>query len=283
MSVLISAQSYIDKKGETHLWGVCDLNDFQKDPYSKWYQKNITDFSSTLTKEDGKLFQNTKVKVFIGTWCGDTKSLFPKFIKSWEQMGLSQDQLEIIGLHHEGEEYKQGPNDETKNMDIHRVPTFVFYEDDKEIGRIVERTVFDLDTDLKLIAGQHPYRHRYSAIPIISELMTNNIDSLNSVSFLKKAIKKVDREVGAMDEFNIYGYTLLYSGDLEKAKFVFKVNSELFPYSPYTRYAFGKVLYVLKDYETAKPEFQEALRIKPDFEFPIKYLFEINEALKEAK
>ena len=59
------------------------------------------------------------------------------------------------------EDYKQSPNPEAKGLNIHRVPTFIFYKDAKEIGRFVERVRESLEKDmLKIVSGQE-YKHFY--------------------------------------------------------------------------------------------------------------------------
>lgn len=273
------SQSYVDSKGEEHLWGKATLADFSDEPYTKWYKENYD--KAELTNGNKELFKDISVKIFVGTWCGDTKLLFPRFVKHWEEMGLSEEQLEIIAVHHEGKNYKQAPNEEHIGYDIHRVPTFIFYKEKEELGRIVERTVFDLETDMALIADQKPYKHRYQGVRIISELMQKNMDSLGSASFKKKAIKNLERELSGEHELNIYAYTLLFAGESDKARFVFEANKDLFPFSPYTSYGMGRILNEMKEYEMAKVEFQEALRIKPDLDKAIKYIYEINEVMKE--
>ena len=46
-------------------------------------------------------------------------------------------------------------------MSIINVPTFIFYKDGEELGRIVEYPIQDLESDmLKILSGQ-PYRHAY--------------------------------------------------------------------------------------------------------------------------
>jgi len=277
---MVNGQSYIDKDGNENLWGKTNLKEFNNQPYVEWFQENQKDYRSNLGKEDAVKFEDITVKVFIGTWCGDTKFLFPKFIKIWQGMGLSEDKLEIVALHHEDELYKQAPNSETKDLDIHRVPTFIFYRDNEELGRIVERTVFDLETDMLQIVESLPYKHRYQAVAIVSECMQNNLDSLESEYFIKQCEKEVGRELSTDSELNIYGYTLLFGGDNAKAQFVFKLNSALFPYNPYTRYAYGKSLFLSKEYLKAKQEFLEAIRIMPIREFLLPdYLMYINRLL----
>ncbi len=279
----LSSQTYTDKKGNEQLWGEVNLSVLTEAPYNSWYEKNIKDYKTDLSRTDAKPFDEMTVKVFIGTWCGDTKYLLPKFMETWKSMGLSQDKLEVIALHNEDELYKQGPEGESKGFDIHKVPTFIFYKNGEEQGRIVERTVFDLDTDMQLIAKGRPYKHRYQGVPIVSELADSNPDSLTSESYLKKAIKKTRRELSTSTELYVYGFTLLYAGEVEKARFVFTINQSIFPHDPYTRYGFGKLRYMEADYEKARKSFTEAIRLKPDFDGAVKYLHESNLKIKEQK
>ena len=155
---------HLFNKGNIHLWGETTIDELSSEGFKQWYDKNSMDYKSMLSNEDGQHLKDTKVKVFLGTWCGDTKFLVPKFIKTWKQMGLNEDNLDLIALHRDGDNYKQGPKKETIGWNIHKVPTMIFIKEGKEIGRIVERTIFDLDTDIMQIAKGNPYpRHHPSA------------------------------------------------------------------------------------------------------------------------
>lgn len=280
----IFAQTYVTKNGKKHLWGVVTTDHLQEAPFREWFQKNQDDFTSTLTKSDGKLLKNVKVKAFLGTWCGDTKFLLPKFVKTWNTMGLSEDQIEYVALHSEDEQYKQGPNKETNNYNIHKVPTFVFEKNGEEIGRIVERTVFDLDTDIKLIAEGKPYKNRYQAVSILNEyLKTVQPDSIMTKTAINTAYRKVSREVSKSSELNTYGYMLKYQGETEQAKLVFKINTHLFPYEPNVHDSYGEILLETEDYEKAKEEYYEALRLKKEDAHIVKKLVEISEKMAEIE
>ena len=50
-------------------------------------------------------------------------------MKPWDLLGLELAQLEFIALYVDDDRYKQGPNGEEKGKNIHRVPTFIFYEE----------------------------------------------------------------------------------------------------------------------------------------------------------
>ena len=281
LSNSILSQSYIDKKGNKHLWGEVQLDELTSGEYQEWFEKNQKDFTTELSKKDGALFEGIQVEIFIGTWCGDTKYLVPKFIKCWEAMGLNKDDLKITALHNDEENYKQGPNNETQNRNIHRVPTFVFEKNQKELGRIVERTVFDLDTDMKAIASGDAYEERYQGVSLLNEFIGDvEADSLIQKSTIQKAYKLVRREVTTSSELNTYGYVLLAEDKKEQAEMIFRLNRFLFPYNPNTRDSYGEILFKMGKLEAAKTEYLEALRLKMDDSHVISQLALINEQLE---
>lgn len=281
ISSLIS-QSFTNKNGDKHLWGIVTTDHFKEEPFAEWFTKSQEKYTSTLTKKDGKNLRKTKVKAFLGTWCGDTQFLLPKFVKAWEAMGLDKDQIEFIALHVEDEKYKQGPNKETDDYAIHKVPTFVFEKDGKEIGRIVERTVFDLDTDIQLIAEGKPYKHRYKGINILDDfLKTVEPDSMLTKTTINQAYRKISREVPKASTVNIYGYMLKYQGETDKAKMVFKLNKLMFPYEPNTHDSYAEILMETDELEEAQEEYYEALRLKKEDEHVVKKLAELSEMIAE--
>jgi len=278
----IMSQSYTDKKGNEQLWGSVNINQLLEGEYEEWYTKNLKDFETNLSGNDGALLKDVEVKIFIGTWCGDTKYLLPKFIKAWEEMGLETSKLDLIALHNFDELYKQGPANETKDQNIHRVPTFIFEKNGKEIGRIVERTVFDLDTDIRTIAKGLPYEQRYKAVTMLDTLIQNlNPDSLDTYNSLKICHNTVYREVSTVSELNTYGYVLMAENKLDLAELVLKVNRYLFPYHPNARDSYGEVLLKNGKLDKAKKEYLEAIRLRPDNDNVISQLAVINEKLKE--
>ena len=56
---------------------------------------------------------------------------------------------------------KTTPQDYEAGLDITNIPTFIFFKDGVELGRIVEFAVEDLESDMiKVLSGQ-PYKHAY--------------------------------------------------------------------------------------------------------------------------
>ncbi len=280
----MTQSSYIDKKGKAHLWGLTDIQSLKEGEYKEWFDKNYEEFETKLSTKDKDQFEDVEVKVFIGTWCGDTKYLLPRFIKAWDNMGLNQNQLEIVALHNEDELYKLGPDGETAGLNIHRVPTFIFERDGSEIGRIVERTVFDLATDMKSIVADGRYKQRYHAVTLMDAYLKEaDLDSLGTYTALKEGYNKVYREVSTYGELNTYGYVLLSHKRIDEAEFIFKLNRYLFSYHPNARDSYGEVLMKNEKWEESKKEYLESIRLNPENDNAMKQLVILNEKLKAQK
>lgn len=92
-----------------------------------------------------KIGDNLKIDVYFGFWCGDSKDHVPPFLKILE----SVDEEGKIPVNFYTVERK--PTPETKyyaeELKVERVPTFIFYRDGKEIGRIVETPTNSLEED----------------------------------------------------------------------------------------------------------------------------------------
>jgi len=224
------------------------------------------------------------VKVFIGTWCGDTKYLVPKFIKTWEQMGLDLDQLSLIALHNEGDLYKQGPDGETQGLNIFRVPTFIFEKEGQEIGRIVERTVFSLEEDMLAIANGQKYKPRYNGAQLMYEYLSNaNPDSLKEKSLLNEAYRLVRREVSSSSELNALGYVYKAQNALDKALFTLKINRYIYPYNPNVRDSYGEILMATGSYEAALEEYYEVIRLKGKDENASSYISKLYDLIRKEQ
>jgi len=82
-----------------------------------------------------KIGDNLKIDVYLGTWCPDSLNNVPKFIKIIEAAAVDNLPVNYYNV-------ERKPSKEVKyyveDLKVERVPTFIFYRDGKEIGRIVE-------------------------------------------------------------------------------------------------------------------------------------------------
>lgn len=246
-SIAQENQYYKDQDNNIQLIGHFKLSVLENDStYSNWFVKGYQDFNVTLNKPSWiKQLSNVEVEIFLGTWCGDSKNWVPKFVKMWDELGLDRNKIQFTGLYDmiSGQsKYKQGPNGEEKNKNIHRVPTFIFKKNGQEISRIVEYPVNDLETDLAQIALGVPSKENYKGASYminlfsqfkVAEIKANEWEHLYNVYRLVK---------GNPSELNTYGYVLLESGRIDEALLVFYFNSRYFPHDPNVYDSYGEAL-----------------------------------------
>jgi thiol-disulfide isomerase/thioredoxin len=74
------------------------------------------------------------IVVVLGTWCGDTKEQLPVLQKVLDNLPNSNISIEYIGVNRD----KLAGDVDISSLGIVFVPTFIFYENKQELGRIVE-------------------------------------------------------------------------------------------------------------------------------------------------
>lgn len=110
-----------------------------KEIYSSY---NINKSSIEILKS--KTGKNLRLDVYFAFWCGDSVNNVPKFKKIIDK--IDQNNLSVnyyIVKRKKNREIKYY----VKKLKIERIPTFIFYRDNKEIGRIIENPKNDLTED----------------------------------------------------------------------------------------------------------------------------------------
>ncbi len=141
------------------LVGVKVKKDFEKQPYSQWFNSSYEDYKldKRTIKKLKKYAKKFNIKVFMSVWCHDSKREVPHLYKILESINFDEKNLEIIALNR----VKKTPENLQEGFDIVRTPTFIFYKKGKEIGRYVEFPRESLEKDmLKIISGKL-YKHSY--------------------------------------------------------------------------------------------------------------------------
>ncbi|WP_127139510.1 thioredoxin family protein [Flagellimonas marinaquae] len=164
----ISAQEFnkeiIIENGRQLLVGQINLEGLQTQPYNHWFQQGLDSYQvdETLTTVLKEKLNEYHIKLFLGTWCGDSKRETPRFIKILKAIDFPMDQLEIIALDYRKGHYKTSPTGEEKGLNIIKVPTIIFYKDGKEVNRIVESPLESLEEDIAQIIFQKGYTPNYA-------------------------------------------------------------------------------------------------------------------------
>ncbi|WP_018624187.1 thioredoxin family protein [Kangiella aquimarina] len=88
--------------------------------------------------------QPTHLTVYFGVWCHDSIREIPDLMQILNEVNNPNISYQLISL----DMKKQEPKGRAKANDILYTPTIVVYQNDKELGRIVEKPEKDLATDL---------------------------------------------------------------------------------------------------------------------------------------
>ena len=141
------------------LIGIKTRSNFNQEPFKSWFDTNYQEYSldKKVLKKLKKHLKKVEIKVFMGTWCGDSKRETPHLYKLLDSINYNKKNLTLITV----DRSKKTPNNLQEGFDITRVPTFIFYKKGKEIGRYVEYPRETLEKDILKIVSGKPYKHSY--------------------------------------------------------------------------------------------------------------------------
>jgi thiol-disulfide isomerase/thioredoxin len=228
ISFIVAAQ-----KKETKLLNEVELSQLKREPYATWYSKNNAEYQPNTEVVEALKKNNPtkyKVKIFFGSWCGDSKRELPKMTKVLEKLSFPQKNITLIGVDDSTEVYKQSPQRQEAGMNIFRVPTFIVYENGKEVGRIVEYPTETMERDLLKIFAKKEYTANYFGYPQIIQWMKDGLLTDENISARGLAMQLKSR-VSNESELNACGYVLMAQGNLKEAITVLRINANLFPQS----------------------------------------------------
>ncbi|HEY5470081.1 MAG TPA: thioredoxin family protein [Bacteroidales bacterium] len=131
----------------TWLLGYVNPGQFSRLPYSTWYLKGFDDYqfnSDAINKLLEINKDNLTIKVVMGTWCPDSRREVPRFMRVLNIWQFTSEKLTILGV----DNAKLCPIGDFDKLNIQRVPTFIMYKNNIEVGRIIENPVTSLEQDM---------------------------------------------------------------------------------------------------------------------------------------
>ncbi|WP_430410518.1 thioredoxin family protein [Kordia sp.] len=254
-----------DTRGREKMLGEITKEGLTSNTFDKWFTPNYEAYepdAEIITKLQRKLKKYT-ITIFMGTWCGDSKREVPKFYKVLEDANFPANNIRVVGLNNGREHYKQGPNGEEKDMNIHRVPTFIVYtKKGKEVGRIVEHPVESMEADLLKICRRKSYEHNYQVVTELDNIFKKKGENYVTEN-VEKVISKLKPYLKNSRELNTYAYMLLRSKakEISKAITVFKMNIQLFPKDKNCYDSLAEAYYETKNYKKAKENYEKVLAL----------------------
>ena len=158
MKIKFLVMLFIMSSCNTDLIGEIDINDLKKFPHKSWFVSeydNYEPYDDTMEKLK-PLINKYDILLFMGTWCEDSQTHVPTFLKVISQLDF-KNELRIIGVDLD----KKTPTGIANNYEIEYVPTFIFVENGKEVNRIVEFPVDFIEDDILAICKDNNYKNVY--------------------------------------------------------------------------------------------------------------------------
>ena len=131
------------------LVGSCDREGLKSEIFSEYFNEGYSNYvpDENIIKQLKKKKKGHEIVVVMATWCGDSKEQVPKFYKILDAIGFKDSNIKLIAV----DGMKTGGETDISSLNIERVPTFIFYKDGREIGKIVESPTSSLEKDMLLI------------------------------------------------------------------------------------------------------------------------------------
>lgn len=266
-----------EKGGSKKLLGQISREMLSKPPYNEWYQPQLESYivESQKLKPFTEKLNKVSVKVFLGTWCGDTKREVPRFLKTLDSQGFNDKNLQLICLDNGGNNaYKQSPEHEEKGMSILRVPTFIFYEEGKEIGRIVESPIVSFEQDIVNILNKNRTVTNYHIGTYAMQLMEKGYSNYIE----EHAVELSDEwrnQLKNSGELNAVGYVLFDQKKAKEALILLNLNAKLFPNVPNVYDSLAEAYEKSGNKELAILNYKKVLELSPKAENAIEKLKEL--------
>jgi thiol-disulfide isomerase/thioredoxin len=142
-----NSEESIFSQQSTWLLGYINPGQLTREPYSTWYLKGFDDYQFNSNAINNLLEINKDdltIKIVMGTWCPDSRREVPRFMRVLNIWQFTSEKVTILGVDKE----KLCPIGDFDKLNIQRVPTFIIYKKNIEVGRIIETPVTSLEQDM---------------------------------------------------------------------------------------------------------------------------------------
>lgn len=253
-----------NESGQTILAGHASVSSMQMPNYKSWFDDSYNKYTvDMIAAEQLKpLLQNKRMEIFLGSWCGDSRREVPRMLKVLQNAGMDTAKIALIFVDNSKNAYKQSPQHEEQNKNIHHVPSFIIYDEKKEVGRIIESPMASLEKDMLAILQQQPYQPNYRAIEYWRNQVPSRTKNMTDAELQSQVaiLKPLCKHYG---EFNGYGNVLLASKNYNEAVNVFKLNTMIYPDNTGLFDTLGEALATVGKKQEAIAAYEKVLVLKP--------------------
>jgi len=261
-----SLNKEITDQGNPFLLGKINKEGLTSTNYNAWFSKEYDNYqpNQELIQKESNDLKDYTITLFMGTWCGDSKKEVPRFYKILEASNYPIEQLTAVAVSRKPKMYKQSPDHEEKGLNIHRVPTFIFYKNGVEINRIVESPVATLEEDIQNILNNN-YESNYKVVTKVNRIL-QEFGAKKFKRKVKKQIPVFKKQVKNMYELNTYAHILKSTNRTEAAIEVLKLNTKLFPEKPGVFVSLANTFFSSDNKKEALVNYEKGLKLNPDNE-----------------
>lgn len=248
------------------LYGVCTLEQLKAAPYGTWFTPAFDQYTPDTTAVNQlkkEMTGNWSIRIFFGSWCGDSKRELPRFMKLLEAISFPPERVTLIGVGTGDSLVKQSPGHEEAGLGVFRVPVFIVYHKGKEINRINEFPVQSLENDLLSIFSKQPYTPNYRSFGIVLQWLNEGI-LLNKNASIRGLAEQLRYRVSTEHELNSLGYLLLKQAKKEEALQLFRINYYLYPESANTASSLGEGYLLNGDKKQAVNYLEHSISLNKD-------------------
>ncbi|WP_298309681.1 thioredoxin family protein [uncultured Aquimarina sp.] len=263
-------QEIVNAKGTANLTGKINFEKLNTAPYNEWFSENYESYvpKETIINDIKTNIQAYTIKIFMGTWCGDSKREVPKFYKTLNEANFPLNRLTTIAVASDREHYKQSIGGEQEGLNIHRVPTFIFYKDGKEVHRIVESPKTTIEKDIKDILSGNYTPNYVSVTKMHTIIETQGTDYLSKNS--ENLLNEFSLISESLYELNTYANVLFFAGKEKEAIEILKFNTLLFPKEADAYVSLANKLIITENITDAISNYEHSLKFQKNEKINIK-------------
>ena len=139
------------KLNEEILYGYCNRAGLEEGEFGKYFKEyySIYQPDKNIVKQLKRKTNGVRILIVMGSWCSDSQEQVPKFFKILDKTGYDGTGMTIICV----DKDKLAGDIDVHKYDIQKVPTFIMFRGESEVGRIIETPVATLEKDLLLFLG----------------------------------------------------------------------------------------------------------------------------------
>jgi len=142
----LNQQVFDPKANKYILIGYCNRDALHDSVFDAYYQKEYDEYlpDRDILSQMYPLLSGLTVTIVMATWCGDSREQVPRFYKIFDMLEHSFPDPDLICV----DKDKKAPDVSLEGMNIERVPTFIFYFNGRELGRIIETPKETIEKDM---------------------------------------------------------------------------------------------------------------------------------------